>query len=81
MNVTPTDAQYSAISSMCDAFVGEQPLAVEVSRAANARREMRNVFMDLMHKMVAMSMREGARRAFEERGIPTAPAPMKGQNG
>lgn len=77
MDVTPTEPMYRAMNKMADMFLGEAPLKVEVGPAAMRRREAREGFMSLMHTFVAMTMREGARRAFEERGLPTTAAPMK----
>jgi len=78
MDVTPSDKMYEAMRRIADVLIGPPPLDIETTPAANRRREERMEFMSLMHTFVAMTMREGARRAFEERGMPTAPAPMKG---
>lgn len=77
MDVTPTEPMYRALSVMMDSFIGAAPLVIEQSPGARKRREAREKFMEVMHRFVAMSMREGARRAFEERGMATAEAPMK----
>lgn len=77
MNVTPTEPMYIAMSKMADMCVGEEPHQKDMGPGAIKRRDSRRMFMDLMHQFVAMSMREGARRAFEERGMATAPAPMR----
>lgn len=77
MNVTPTEPMYMAMEKMADTCVGEAPHSKDMGPGAIKRRAARTQFMELMHRFVAMSMREGARRAFEERGMSTAPAPMK----
>lgn len=77
MDVTPTEPMYKVLAAMADRFIGPAPLTVEQSKGAIQRREAREAFMSLMHQFVAMTMREGARRAFEERGIPVTAAPMK----
>lgn len=81
MDVTPTEPMYRAMQAMADSLIGPEPLRVEKSGAANQRREKREAFFELMHRFVAMTMREGARRAFEERGMATTAAPMKGRDG
>lgn len=77
MDVTPTRPMLESIMAMADALIGQAPLKIETSTAANKRRQAREHFIDLMHRYTAMSMREGARRALEERGLATTPAPMK----
>jgi len=77
MDVTPTTPMYRVLAIMADKFIGEAPLKIETSPAAMKRREAREEFMATMHQFIAMTMREGARRAFEERGLPTVEAPMK----
>lgn len=77
MDVTPTQPMYDVMSKMADMAVGEAPHMKDMGPGAIKRREARMMFMDLMHQFVAMSMREGARRAFDERGMATKAAPMK----
>jgi hypothetical protein len=79
MDVTPTPVMYAAFSKIADMAMGDAPGAKDMGPGAMKRREARHEFMSLMHQLTAMTMREGARRAFEERGMLTVAAPLKGQ--
>jgi hypothetical protein len=71
---------YEAMGKISDMAIGEAPHPKDMGPGAIKRREARMMFADLMHQFVAMTMREGARRAFEERGMATVAAPMKGRH-
>lgn len=77
MDVTPTPLMYATMEKMADMCVGESPHPKDMGPGAIKRRKARFMFMDLMHQFTAMTMREGARRAFEERGMATVAAPMR----
>lgn len=66
MDVTPNKKMLIAMMKMCDASIGEEPSELDVSAVANGRRVKRRHMMDLLHQMVALSMREGVRRKVEE---------------
>lgn len=67
MDVTPPPKVFEAMVKFTDAIVGEAPLEIERSAAANKRREDRAMCMDFLHRLVHLSMREGAARAMDPR--------------
>lgn len=71
MDVTPTPKMLQVMQKMVDGLIGEEPLKLEKSTAANSRRNARKQCMDLLHNLVRLSMREGVRRDREARGMPT----------
>jgi hypothetical protein len=64
IDVTPTQKMFEAMQMATDAICGEAPLAIEQSAAANKRRDQRATMMNFMHRLVHLSMREGAARAM-----------------
>lgn len=66
MDVTPTDKMFRAMQHMVDVLVGEEPNPLNRSAGANARRIKREGCMNLLHDLVAISMREGVNRAVRE---------------
>lgn len=64
MDVTPTPKMFEAMKNFTDSVVGEEPLAVEKGTAAENRRAARRYTMDFLHRLVHLSMREGAARAM-----------------
>jgi hypothetical protein len=67
MDVTPTRRMFEAMEKITDAMAGEAPLDVEKSPGAEQRRANRQFAMDLLHRLVHLSMREGAARAMNMR--------------
>lgn len=80
MDVTPPDGMLRAMMKLTDAAIGEEPMTMERSPAAEKRRMARRRMMDILHDMTAMAMRVGAARALKERGFTTIEAPMKNPN-
>src|SRR5689334_9578589 len=70
MNVTPHKKMFEAMEAFVASTVGDAPLAVETTTAANNRREARRRAMDFLHDLVRLCMREGVRRYCVERGLP-----------
>jgi hypothetical protein len=70
MDVTPPPGLYKVMLNLTDAFIGEEPLAIETTRAANDRREARRKMMDILHNIVRLSMRVGVARYRTENGLP-----------
>lgn len=64
MDVTPTAKMFEAMKNFTDTVCGEEPLAVEKGTAAENRRAARRYVMDFLHRIVHLSMREGAARAM-----------------
>lgn len=64
MDVTPSKKMFEAMNKFTDAICGEAPMDIEKSTAANKRRENREMCMDFLHRLVHLSMREGAARAM-----------------
>jgi alpha-D-ribose 1-methylphosphonate 5-triphosphate diphosphatase PhnM len=64
MDVTPTPKMFEAMQKFTDAIVGEAPMDIEKSAAAEQRRAARQYSMDFMHRLVHLAMREGAARAW-----------------
>ncbi len=64
MDVTPTHKMFEVMEKMTDGICGEEPGPFERSPAAEQRRTNRKLLMDVFHQLVALSMREGAARAF-----------------
>ena len=73
MDVTPTNPMFKAMSALTDAMCGEEPDKLSVGPAANKIRDNRRLAMDALHRLVHLSMREGAARATS---IETARAPI-----
>lgn len=65
MDVTPTKNMFAAMTRLADAFIGEEPEEKDKSSGAVKRRIARRKMMDVLHSLVALSMREGAARAFD----------------
>lgn len=64
MDVTPSKKMFESMTKFVDAVYGEAPLGSEKSTAANQTRDSRKFCMDYLHKLVHLSMREGAARAM-----------------
>lgn len=64
MDVTPSDKMYAAMEHFTTAVCGEAPLRIEKSAAAEKVRSNRKNIMDFLHRLVHLSMREGAARAM-----------------
>lgn len=62
--MTPNDKMFQSMAKFTDVMCGEEPMAVETTRAAQQRRENRKLCMDYLHRLVHLSMREGAARAM-----------------
>lgn len=71
MDVTPTPKMLEAMVAFVDATVGEKPHPMDKGPGAIKRREQYEGAMVFLHKMVALSMREGAGRAFRDAGMST----------
>ena len=65
MDVNPSKRMYEAMDNFTDAICGEAPLGIEKSSGAEQRRENRRKCMDFLHRLVHLSMREGAARAMD----------------
>lgn len=65
MDVTPSPKMYESMVKFTDAVAGPAPLDVEKGAGAEHRREVRRFMMDYMHRLVHLSMREGAARAMK----------------
>lgn len=63
--MTPNAKMFESMAKFTDAIAGEAPLDIEKSRAAEQRREVRRFMMDYLHRLVHLSMREGAARAMK----------------
>lgn len=70
MDVTPTPEMLRFIMHLADRFVGEAPLKIETTKAANDRRADRETFIGAMHRFVGLTMRVGVQRWHEERNMP-----------
>lgn len=66
MDVTPGPQLFHAMSKLVDALVGEAPSTLLVGTAANQIRAKRDMAFEVLHKIVAVSMREGVNRAILE---------------
>jgi hypothetical protein len=66
MNVTPTLKMYEVFKVMADQLIGEAPSPNDMGPGAIRRRDERERFMQVMHKLVGMAMREGAGRYVTE---------------
>lgn len=66
MDVTPPDKLFQAMSKFVDALCGPNPSTLEVSRAAQETRMKRAMAFDILHGIVAFSMRVGAQRKMHE---------------
>lgn len=64
MDVTPNKKMFEAMERFTTAVCGEAPLAVEKSPGAERVRATRKATMDFLHRLVHLSMREGAARAM-----------------
>lgn len=74
MDVTPTPVMFAALERIVDMAVGEAPLKIEKTPAADRRREHRHEMFTILHNLVALSMREGVRRYLQEHGAPVMEA-------
>jgi hypothetical protein len=74
MNVTPTPAMFKAMSILVTKLAGEEPGKLEKTPAAERRREARREAFDVLHQLVALSMRTGVARYLQEIGLPTREA-------
>lgn len=63
MDVTPTPKMFAAMSAMTDAVCGEEPGPRMIGPGAEKVRENRRKMMDFLHRLVHLSMREGAARS------------------
>lgn len=64
MDVTPSKKMFESMVKFTDVICGEEPSKIEKGRAAEQRRESRKLCMDYLHRLVHLSMREGAARAM-----------------
>jgi hypothetical protein len=55
---------FKVMSSLTDAFCGEEPEKLHTGPGASKVRENRKMMMDVLHRLVHLSMREGAARAM-----------------
>ncbi len=62
--MTPTAKMFEAMASFTTAVCGEAPLKIEKSPGAERVRANRLAMMDFLHRLVHLSMREGAARAM-----------------
>lgn len=77
MDVTPTEVMYQVMGRMTDMACGEAPDTKDMGPGAIKRREARAEHMDLLHRFVGMTMREGVKRYVQEAGGRVAEAPMR----
>jgi hypothetical protein len=70
MDVTPTPGLLRVMEHLTQEFIGEEPLAVETSTAAQNRRAARRMMMDILHNIVRLSMRIGVARYLMAHGKP-----------
>lgn len=77
MNVTPPPGLYKVMAALVDKTCGEAPTDKETTPAADERREVRRAMFDVLHNMVRLSMRVGAQRFCEERGLPVVEDQVK----
>lgn len=77
MDVTPTPKMLEAMKAFTNVLVGEEPLKVETTPAANKLRNDRRRVMDWLHNFCRLSMREGVRRDREARKMPTMEDPIR----
>lgn len=66
MDVTPSPKMYAAMQMLTDALCGDEPSKLLVGPGAQAVRAKRELCMTTLHKLVALSMREGVNRAVKE---------------
>jgi len=57
---------FKAMEHLVNKCVGEAPTVFERSPAANKCREERAAMFDVLHRLVGLSMREGAARRDKE---------------
>ena len=77
MDVTPTPVMYEVMNRLTTLACGEAPEAKDMGPGAIKRREARMECMDLLHRFVGMTMREGVKRYVQEAGGKVAEAPMR----
>lgn len=65
MNVTPTPKMFDAMNAMTTAICGEEPSPHMIGPGAEKVRHNRRLMMDFLHKLIHLSMREGAARAMD----------------
>lgn len=66
MDVTPSPKMFHAMSQLTDAACGEEPERLLIGPGARAIREKRAMMMEVLHKLVAVAMREGVNRKVME---------------
>jgi hypothetical protein len=66
MDVTPSPKMFQAMKMLVDVMCGEEPNLLDQSKGAIAIRNKRVMAFDLLHRFVALSMREGVNRAVIE---------------
>lgn len=64
MDVTPSPKMFEAMMNFTTATCGEAPQKIEKSPGAERVRANRTATMDFLHRLVHLSMREGAARAM-----------------
>lgn len=64
MDVTPNKKMFEAMRDFTSAVCGEEPTVFEKSAGAEQVRANRRAVMDFLHRLVHLSMREGAARAM-----------------
>ncbi len=81
MDVTPSPQMYRAINSLIDAAFGGAPSPKDMSSSACERRVKRSHMSEILHGLVALSMREGVNRAIREaKERQTGPQDMEDRN-
>lgn len=66
MDVTPSPGAFKAMEAFVNATIGEAPLAIETTTAAEQRRAMRANAFDFLHRLYGLAMREGVARLHAE---------------
>ena len=69
MDITPTNKQILAMQKFVDALCGEEPSRLDHSQSAVNRRAVRANAMDMLHRMVGLSIRIGAERMKAHLGM------------
>jgi len=66
MDVTPSKQMFEAMAKLTDAVCGQEPSILDHGTQANFIRDKRAGMMECLHKLVALSMREGVTRKVKE---------------
>jgi hypothetical protein len=66
MDVTPTPKMLQAMKNLVDATCGDEPSPLLVGPGVSNVRVKRAMMMDVLHSLVALSMREGVNRMVKE---------------